>query len=173
MGCSQVKEILQKEWGYLTREDSRDILATPNVKWCTAFYGTDVNNNIGFMCHFDLPCSTKSLPQLFDVLEEYIPKNRKIVCYIDGGYWLTYSFFTRKRILKYIKQFNLNGWNIQPTNSPYNVQLFPLKFCIGKGIAYRFKHNETTDYSMKAQIRTRGRTFKNSVFRCSARLSEE
>ena len=170
---TQIKEILQKEWGYLTREDLRETLATPNVKWCTAFYGTDKKKNIGFMCHFDLPCSTKSLPELFKVLERHIPKKRKIICYIDGGYWFTYSFLTRAKIIKYIRKCNSNGWNIQLINKPYNVQLCPMNVSLGKGIQYRYKQDEITDYPMNAQIRTKGRTFKNSVLRCSARLSED
>lgn len=155
MNLAEIKEILQKEWGYLTRDDKRHILATPNVKWCTAFYGTDEFSEIGFMCHFDFPRSTKSLPELFIVLENNIPKNRNIVCYLDGGYCFAHSYFTRKRIIMYIDILNMQGWNIKLIQKPYNVQLFPPKLRLGKGITFDMQNMKVGNYPMKPQIRSK------------------
>jgi len=89
------KEVLQKEWGVSSPSDDRYVLATTNIVYCTGFYGHDLNHTVGFLCHFDLPWSTGSLPCVFNELLKHIPKETKLQCYLVGGWSFLWSTWTR------------------------------------------------------------------------------
>lgn len=172
MEACRTKEILQKEWGFLDPNDNKEFLATPNVKWCTAFYGSALNDSFSFMCHFDLPCSTRSLLDLERAMELRKLKGTEILCYLDGGYSFLYSSCTRKMVIKYVKKLNDSGWKINLVQKQYNIQFRPFCFRLGKGILYNIKTKQVSKYSMKPQIRTKGRKFCDVVFRIKAKLYE-
>jgi len=143
------EEVLQKEWSYIKKGESKTRITTSNVNICTAFYGSDEDNNIAFMCHFDLPGSEKkALLDIFELINKNnISKNKLITCYLDGGYQYTYSQWVRNRIKKEIKKLNDAGWNIKLISLSYN------KILHGKGVSYNLKTKTIAPYPIPPQYR--------------------
>lgn len=162
----KIEEVLQKEWSYIIKSDAQLILATPHVRFCTVFYGSDALSDIGFMCHFDVIGSeVNALTDLFIKIEEHIPRDRNITCHLDGGYSFMHSVFVRRRIRQFVSSLNKKGWSIDIVEESYNIHLFkPFTFernsafkfsmTLGKGISYCLKSKEIGTYSMKPLVRT-------------------
>lgn len=168
-----VREILQKEWGYALSTDSKPILATTKIVYCTGFYGCDENNEIGFLCHFDLPGSTQALPELFRIIQHHIPKERKLNCVLMGGWSCLWSRWTRSRVLEFISILNASSWNIELLCEPFNSKLLTWNNGWGKAIQYDVRSGIATEYFNKPKIRTRGRTFYNTWLRQPARFVKD
>ena len=170
----KTKEILQNEWGSARFDDELNILATTKIVYCTGFYGYDELNEIGFLCHFDLPWSTGSLPCFFSSLQKHIPKERKIKAFLVGGWSFMWSRGTRENVRNYICQLNNCGWNIKLIENEYNnKRLSFIKTGWGEAIQMDVATGEVTPYSNTPLIRKKGRTFYNTAIRFNARCVDE
>ena len=163
---------MQKEWGYALNRDKKHILATTKILYCTGFYGYDINHVIGFLCHFDFPWSTGSLPYVFDALEKHVHRERQINCYIVGGWSFRFwwSRHTRRKIRKYISHLNNCGWNINLNEKLYNNQCLSLcKDGWSMALQLDVRNGHVRPYSKSPMIRKKG----TSVFKFLARYVDE
>lgn len=64
-------KVRQREYGIGLRGENNSVLQTENIWTCTGFVGVN-KQGVAFLCHFDTPCSVRSLPQIIADLSVYV-----------------------------------------------------------------------------------------------------
>jgi hypothetical protein len=106
MSQPETLTILQRQYGAFTKRGAPTSLETHNVLSCTVFAGIEHTSGVGFLCHFDTPCSTKSLNEIVALLSSKIPAGTRFDTHIVNGSWFPFwpfSAYTRRRLLSGIR----------------------------------------------------------------------
>lgn len=67
-----VEKVRQRDFKIARRGTGTTILQTENICTCTAFAGLNVSSGIGFLAHFDTPCSTSLIEKMAADLGKHV-----------------------------------------------------------------------------------------------------
>lgn len=158
-------EVLQHEWEVSTIASGKYILGTTHVRWCTAFYGYDVDHTIGFLAHFDWPFSERAIPQIFSEIEAQSKGKPQIKCFLIGGWnYSLYSNLTRWLAEKRIKSLVEAGWDIELNQKEFSTQSSDLQVCFcTMPIQFDIRTGKLSQYSRYRQLRDKGVPLANAL----------
>lgn len=107
MRCSKnILDVFQKEFAISSRNSEKHILSTTHVITCTVAYGFDQASGLGFLAHFDLPCSGKYIGKIFDELTKFqLPPNHNFTVNFCGGNCNLWSRVTQKQIKHHLELY--------------------------------------------------------------------
>ena len=91
-------EVFQREYGMASIGQGVSCIRTTRVQQCTIWCGFDQSSGVAFLCHFDYPWSTRSVPQIVAELEELAGKNARFRSMLIGGRSCLWSMRTRRRV---------------------------------------------------------------------------
>lgn len=139
-------EILQREYGFAKKENSNSIfISTPRVETCVVWYGVDVKNGIGFLCHFDFPFTARAIPSILKELQSITPKEHLFKCQLLGGRKLSWSPWIRKNIHSELSKQKVI--NLSTEDGPY------FKGFRGKGFSIDLNEGSYKIFTGKVQSR--------------------
>lgn len=130
-----VVEVLQREYGFALRSNGHQIISTPRVESCVVWCGLDLKSGVAFLCHFDFPFTTRTLPIILKELAVLVPSKHIFKSFLLGGRPFTWSSATRKRVVAFLSQQSI--LNIELEEGPY------FKGMSGKGIFLNLESGET------------------------------
>jgi hypothetical protein len=138
--------VKQHQYAVVKFDKNTTYLATKGIWTCTGWFGVDQKNQVAFLCHFDLPSSANSVPEILQVIKEYVPTDNQFESTLIGGKAWAWSKRTRQRIKDTVN--NQTDINISISESPFNNWLFnsiDVSVCLGSGkISYTQVQGETT-----------------------------
>ena len=109
-------EVLQHEFTVFEGAKEDAVVFTNGVLICTAWYGYDPDSKVAFMCHFDHPWSTNSMPAVLAELRRVSPKNHHYISKLAGGKSWWWSNCTRRFITQHVRQADWLSIDIEPAS---------------------------------------------------------
>lgn len=117
-----VEKVRQGEFKIARRDTDTTILQTENICTCTAFAGLNASKGIGFLAHFDTPCSTSLIKQMAADLDEHVNDYEgfefQVISGLDG-YWGPQNWPTK--IMLYWMVFKQFGVHPRPQIGTWKV----------------------------------------------------
>lgn len=115
--------VLQHQYAIVKNHgDDEFALVTKGILICTGWYGWDQKNNLAFLCHFDIPRSVNSMPQILADFHRLVPKDHHFVSTLVGGKSWFWSKNTRERVKDMVR--TQKKLSIEVLDGPYDDNLF-------------------------------------------------
>lgn len=157
MDSSDIFEIHQGEWAYLTDGDRALVLATANVAQCTVFCGRS-GSAFAFMFHFDLPTTSRlrTLKAFDKVVRSRVRPGSTIEYHLDGGWSCAWSHRVRSHITQFVTSLHEFHFVTDPQPLPFTNK--SQRFLDGqwkKGVSFDRVSGQLQPFPVKTQTERR------------------
>ena len=153
-----VIEVFQREYGFASKWEGHDVIATTRVSTCTVWYGHDSARTLGFLCHFDYPWTTDAVPSILDELVALGGSSARYQSWLVGGRCTgpyTWATSTRRRVeeqvTRYQEKFPSTAISVEQAD-------FLSLFC-SRGYKLSLSNGKLEEYPRSPQVRSSARDY--------------